>query len=42
MNEPKRRAPSLSVSHVPSSNTAHIDCRSRANIRISELCASYV
>jgi len=42
MNEPKCRAPSLSASHVSRSNTAQIVCRSRANSRISELCASYV
>jgi len=42
MNEPKYRAPSVSGSHVSRSNTAQIGCRSRANSRISELCASYV
>jgi len=42
MNEPKCRAPSLSAIHVSSSSTAQIVCMSRANTRISELCASYV
>jgi len=42
MNEPKCRAPSLSATHVSSSNTAQIGCMSRANPRLSELCASYV
>jgi len=37
MNEPKCRAPSLSASHVSSSNTAE-----SANIRISEQRASYI
>jgi len=41
MNEPKCRDPSLSASHVSSSYTAQIGCRSRANTRISELYASY-
>jgi len=42
MNEPKCRATPLSASHVSSSNTAQIGCMSRANTRITELCASYV
>jgi len=42
MNEPKCREPSLSVSHVSSSNTAQIGWMSRGNTRISELCACYV
>jgi len=42
MNEPKCRVQSLRASHVSSSNTAQISCMSRANTRISELCASYV
>jgi len=42
MNEPKCRAQSVSASHVSSSNTAQIDSMSRANTRISELCARYV
>jgi len=42
MNESTCRAPSLSASHVSSSNTVQIGCRSSANTRISELCASYV
>jgi len=42
MNEPKYRAPKLSASHVSSSNTAQVVCMSRANTRISELCATYV
>jgi len=37
MNEPKCRAPSLSASHLSSSNTAQVGCRLRANTRISEL-----
>jgi len=42
MNDPKCRAPSLSASHVSRKNTAQIGSMSRANTRISELCASYV
>jgi len=42
MNEPKCRAPSLTASHVSSTNIAQIDWRSRSNTRISELCESYV
>jgi len=42
MNESKCLAPSLSASRVSSSNTAQISCMSRANTRISELCASLV
>ena len=42
MNEPKCRAPLPSANHVSSSNTAQIGCMSRANTRISVLCASYV
>jgi len=30
------------ASHVARSNTAQIGCRSQANSRITELCASYV
>jgi len=35
-------SPSLSTSHVSSSNIAQIGCMSGANTGISELCASYV
>jgi len=42
MNEPKCRSPLPSANHVSRTNTAQIGFMSRANTRISELCACYV